>query len=119
MIEYLFLIALGSIVLFLVWHRKPAGRGATPKRLEIKKLDEFILANPHAPESVKDKFLAAVQAHSQNDLGKAKAGYLEVLAQVPDESISQHNLVVLERQKPIVGHLKPVRSTQRPKGKKR
>jgi hypothetical protein len=93
----LWYVSLPIRLLFLVWHRRPSGRGTSDPGLpDIMGLVEFDAAYPNAPEDLRTTFYTAVQAHLSGNSPGAQIGYARVLDIVPNEPITLHNLKLLE-----------------------
>jgi len=88
-----FCIAALTLVLYLIWYRKPAGRSSSdPGEPRIKGMKTFDLANPHAPSGLRRTFYDAVQAQLDGEYSRAREGYETILDSVPGEPIATHNL---------------------------
>jgi hypothetical protein len=92
------LIALGLLLAFWVWYRKPSGPSTGDSGLPgIKGLIDFDRENPNADGVVRQTFFNGVQAHLSNSLELAKVHYEKVLSQMPDEPTTKHNLGLIDR----------------------
>jgi hypothetical protein len=90
------------IMLFLVWWRRTPGRHSIQSPEEnsdqdkIKDMKAFDQANPDASLKQRKHFYEGVQAQIDGKNSAAQTSYKDVLADIPGEPITTHNLRIIK-----------------------
>lgn len=91
-------ILVGALLVFSVWQRKPPGRSnASYSTVQVKDLREFDRVHPNASQNAREHFYQGLVDHMNRDFTSAELSYQAVLGEIPDESVTLHNLKVLRR----------------------